>query len=421
MPTYQQDFDKMEQLRQSAAEANRQGAILTGESKTFADRIKEGVRTHLATQGVDTLSQAIGETTGQLVSEPANIRARMYDVNPLDVDAASARQMAQSLASLATLGEIKESRGKTIEGIIGAGTNRLVAEAKKKEAEAQAASEEAKNILEFVKFKETQAQNAFDRYYKTKQLEISGDGKTEKERTRNDNIRDLKEKAKTGVTLDDLMTMYAKSLSQQDIVDAYNQVNYYKKPPIQDASRLSRMYNAAKEGSSSSDLMALIPDAEERKRINLKTASYVDAKYIMNKIASKLGNQAPTFWTALASKDIGLLARITKPFRNDMDLMGDIEAYVSQVRQQYYGSAFTKTEEELAAKWLADSNRQANETWWKIMSMANTNKRNVDSAFISKKISQEEIDNYWNMFNTQIKSGGVNSTENDWVDTGRTK
>jgi hypothetical protein len=398
MATYQQDFDKIEQLRKTASAANQEGALLTGGSLTLGDRLRTDLNKHRAEVGVSKLAEGIGQVSGQVVSGGTDIEARNANIDPLEVDKMRAREMAQSLGALATLSEYESSKEKTIEGIIGAGTNRLVAEAEKKKAEADAASEEAKNILEFVKFKETMAENQRQAAYRAASLAAASEGKTETERTRNDNIKDLKEKAKSGVTLGDLMTMYAKSLSLQDIVDAYNEVNYYKKPPEENASRLSRMYNSAKEGSSSSDLMALIPDSEERKRIGLKTASYVDARYILDKIASKFGDQAPTFWTALANKDIGTLARMTKPFRNDMELMGDIEAYVSQVRQQYYGSAFTSTEEELAAKWLADSNRQANETWWKIVSMANTNKRNVDTAFTGKQISPEEIENYWRMF-----------------------
>jgi hypothetical protein len=174
MPAYTQDYQKIKELQDQAKVAADKQAILTGAGGTFADDIKTKVRQNIADKGLNALSEAIGGTTGQIVSQPANIRARTMDVNPMAIDAITAKQLAQSLSSLVTLGGIQKDTTATADDIINAGSNQLLAAANAKKIEADKANTDANNILAMLKFKEEQSQNQFDQWYKRASLAQSG-------------------------------------------------------------------------------------------------------------------------------------------------------------------------------------------------------------------------------------------------------
>ena len=110
MPTYQDDISKVKDLRLKQAELNKQSGVLTGQSSTFGDNVMAKVRARMAESGMDKLSQDYGTATGQLLSAPAEMRARMSDVNPLVVDALTAKQRAQTLGQLASISEFQNLR-----------------------------------------------------------------------------------------------------------------------------------------------------------------------------------------------------------------------------------------------------------------------------------------------------------------------
>src|SRR3990167_3448614 len=150
------------------------------------------------------------------------------------------------------------------------------------------------------------------------------------------------------------------------------------------------MYQAAKKGAGAYDTFAALSNTAE-KEAKQKVETIVVSSNLLSTLATKMGNKAPEFWTALASNDVGKLAKLTKPFRNDQDLMAQVDAFQAGVRQQIYGSAFTETEAKLAKEWLATGSDQANQIWVKLLGQQKINKARLD-ALQSSGYSQEEID-----------------------------
>lgn len=154
MPATSSDYSQVTAKRKEAAAKAEQAGELTAGSRTFEDRVMEGVREARATRGASTLETAIGTTTGQLATAPAEMRARLTEVNPLDVDVLTARQTGQTLSTLATLGEVQRAREGTIQEVIGAGTNTLLARADLLRAQAERAANEAEAIMQQLKYEE---------------------------------------------------------------------------------------------------------------------------------------------------------------------------------------------------------------------------------------------------------------------------
>ena len=171
MPATQEDYKKIEEARKRQAQATREYGKLTGAAQTFADEVMSRVRKARAERGVSKLATEMGEVTSQLVTEGPKIRQRLADVNPLQTDVLTARQRAQTLGTLTTLSQLEKERAGTIEDIIGAGTNRLLAEAATRKAEAEAAANEVATMIDLIRLKEEQAKRAFDEWVKRQQLE----------------------------------------------------------------------------------------------------------------------------------------------------------------------------------------------------------------------------------------------------------
>jgi len=160
MPTGSEDLEKVKELRKKVSEQTRESGSLTAKAQTLGDTVMSRVKSARAERGVDTMAQSIGDTTGQILSAPADLRARTANVNPLDVDALTARQSGQTLGTLAAQSQIQQDRGNTIEGILGAGTNQLLAAAAQKRSEAEAAKTESDSIIEMLRLQMDQAQAA---------------------------------------------------------------------------------------------------------------------------------------------------------------------------------------------------------------------------------------------------------------------
>ncbi|MCR4330014.1 MAG: hypothetical protein NUV65_05740 [Candidatus Roizmanbacteria bacterium] len=174
MPTSSEDIAKIEALRKKTSEANKTAGTLGAGSKTFADKVMGRVRDARAQRGTSQLATDIGTTTGQITSAPADMRARMANVNPLTTDAMTARQTAQTQGTLATQANVEASRTGTIEDILGAGSNRLLAMAEQKEAEANAAKQEADSLMEAIKLRMAEEQHKLDMALKNKSLNDTG-------------------------------------------------------------------------------------------------------------------------------------------------------------------------------------------------------------------------------------------------------
>lgn len=149
MPTFEEDLAQVKALRAKQSQLNASAGADTTYAKTFGDGVWDKIRAARAERGITALQQGVGDTMGQLVSDNPAIRARMgADVNPLEVDAITAKQRAQNVNTLGTLSAFEEDTNNTLEGAIGAETNKLLARAAAKEAEAKVAKEESDAIIE---------------------------------------------------------------------------------------------------------------------------------------------------------------------------------------------------------------------------------------------------------------------------------
>lgn len=164
MPVTQADLDSVSTKRQQAQNLIRQSGDLTAGSNTFKDEVMAKVRENRASRGISNLTQDIADTRGQIISAPADIRARTADVNPLQVDALTARQRGQTLSTLSAQNDFETSINSGIDEIIGAGANVLVSAAAKKKAEADAANQEANALMEQLQYKLQERKQAFDEW-----------------------------------------------------------------------------------------------------------------------------------------------------------------------------------------------------------------------------------------------------------------
>jgi len=162
MPTGQADIQKIEEMRQAAANKVSEAGALSGASSSFGDLVMNKVREGRAARGVDQLSKDMGTTTSELVTANPELRARNTDVNPLAVDALTAQQRGQTLGTLATTANIASQREVSLEDILNAGSNTLKTAAQVKLAEAESKKEEAESLFQMVKFQADQAQRAFE-------------------------------------------------------------------------------------------------------------------------------------------------------------------------------------------------------------------------------------------------------------------
>lgn len=174
MPTSQLDIDQVKIARKKQSSAIQAANKLSTGAMTFKDRVMEQVRSARADRGIDSLTQDLGNASGQVLSAPANIRERTSNVNPLAVDAITARQRGQTLGNLASMSQAEQRQTGSVEDIIGAGTNQILALAENKKAEAAMAAQEADDIIKMIQLKQQQEQFELDRRIKLSQLNSAG-------------------------------------------------------------------------------------------------------------------------------------------------------------------------------------------------------------------------------------------------------
>ena len=146
-PAYKEDYQKIEAASAKAREASKLYGTLSAQSRTLGEDVMKNVRQARAERGVGQLSKDIGSATGQIVSEPAKIRERTAGLDPLKQDVLTASQRGQTLRTLATTADVGEQREGTMEDILKAGANKLLAHASLKKSEADASTQEANTLL----------------------------------------------------------------------------------------------------------------------------------------------------------------------------------------------------------------------------------------------------------------------------------
>jgi len=173
MPTTQEDLAAVQAASAKARALTQEAGGLYSSAETFSPDIMKIVRENRAARGMSELEKGYGQATSQLVTEQPGIRARTADVNPLQVDLITAKQRGQTLGTLASLGAQEESISGTIQDVIGAGTAKVKAMALLKQYEAQAAANEADELLALAKFRADQEEREFQRKMSERGMGVS--------------------------------------------------------------------------------------------------------------------------------------------------------------------------------------------------------------------------------------------------------
>lgn len=191
-----------------------------------------GVRKARTARGASTLESAVGYTTGQLATQPAEMRARLADVNPLQTDVLTAKQTGQTLETLATLGEVGEAREGTIQEVIGAGTNRLLSLADLKRAESDRASAEADALSEMLNYQEAVKNREFDERIAQQKfdLEVRKENRLgQRTPTSGDKLATAATAdATAGLSSEDFARRYAGQMETWELIQIYNQNSPYQ-------------------------------------------------------------------------------------------------------------------------------------------------------------------------------------------------
>lgn len=222
----------------------------------------------------------------------------------------------------------------------------------------------------------------------------AADGKTAKERLRNDNLRQLTDDIKTGATIQDVMDRYAKDLDQSDIIDTYNNKSGGKvKESVQ---TLNTMYRAAKAGSSTLDLIGQISNKNVANEVAANALMAADSKAFLQ----QLGTENPGYVDAIISGNFPLAKKLAAKFGKDSSFYAQLNAYSANVIKQYYGSAFTSTEVTAARQWVANPTVQnGNQLYASLVANNLTASRRIATSLKTVGITDE---NYINSYLNQI-------------------
>lgn len=181
MPTTNENKTKVQTasdvqlMRNSSANIALMGSQLEGQSLTFSDDIMNAVRADRQSRGVSKIATDVGNTMGQLVSDPEAIRARTSGmVAPTQVNALTAGARATNLGTLATQATQQELNQGSLDKIIQAGANQLKARAAQMTAQAVQESAKADALMETLKFKASEASTAFDQWLAKEKLKQTG-------------------------------------------------------------------------------------------------------------------------------------------------------------------------------------------------------------------------------------------------------
>lgn len=172
MPTYQEDYDAINAAKDKLSGLTKQAGEQEAASATFRDDVMARVRQARADRGMTVLQNDLGQATTRLASGRAQVRERMGDVvNPLAVDSAVAAERGQALGTLATISNIMSEREGTIEDVIGAGKNKLIAAATATKSQADAAMSELQTLLQLVQTKQQEAQRQIENEFTQRKLD----------------------------------------------------------------------------------------------------------------------------------------------------------------------------------------------------------------------------------------------------------
>lgn len=168
-------LEDVEKKRTESAALLERAGKRESAATTLSDEVWKAVRSARAERGISSLAQDVGTTTGQLASDPVAIKERLGPtVNPMDVDRITSAQRASNLATLAKQGVAMEQQEATVQDLINAGANQMLARAKGDEAEAQKLQVEANSMMEQLKQKLAERKQAFDEWATTAKLELDG-------------------------------------------------------------------------------------------------------------------------------------------------------------------------------------------------------------------------------------------------------
>lgn len=171
MPATTDDYRKAsEAARNRASEASEYNST----ALTLKDSVMDAVMADRGKRGISQLAQDVGNTMGQLATDPADIRVRTGDmVNPLKVDQITARQRGQNLNTLGTIATQERENTRSLEDIIGAGSNQLNARANSLLAEAQKKQAEADAIMNELRYDLSVRQQDFSEFIQRANLDLA--------------------------------------------------------------------------------------------------------------------------------------------------------------------------------------------------------------------------------------------------------
>lgn len=179
MPTSNKDIDKITSLRRAQSESNSQAADYNATALTLNDLVMNAVTDDRAKRGVSQLATDVGNVGGQLVSDPNRIREFGGDtVNPMDIDSFTSQARARNMRTLGTIATQEDENTRSLEDIIGAGSNRLQSMAMMKESEAQKAKEEAEALYDQLYYEQSEKERKFEEQQAMGRLKTSGSGTT---------------------------------------------------------------------------------------------------------------------------------------------------------------------------------------------------------------------------------------------------
>lgn len=127
MPATSEDYQLVKQAQIAPA-------ALKAQALTFQDDVMARVREARAARGMSMLAKQMGEVSSQLPTYGVQLRERNEGVNPLTQDQMTATARGQLLGELTSLGQQAEEQYGTIQDILNAGTNRILAQAQLAEA-----------------------------------------------------------------------------------------------------------------------------------------------------------------------------------------------------------------------------------------------------------------------------------------------
>lgn len=169
-----------ENLRKHAAETKSKAVGTESLAMGLGDMLMEEVRNDRASRGVSKLATDRGNVMGQLVSDPNAIRefgtTEGTRMDPLDVDYYTSDRRAENMQRLGTIAQQGIENQGTLDEVIQAGANQLMARAQQMRAQAEQDEAEAKALMEKLYYEADRADRAFDEELALEQLNRSGSG-----------------------------------------------------------------------------------------------------------------------------------------------------------------------------------------------------------------------------------------------------